>query len=182
MTGHEIPDTISPPKSRFSSPRRVYPPRQLARVGGASPRATRSANVARVRTPHARARDARRVERALGTRITGTRAHIVTPLDRPSVSTRYTLRRARTRVRSRDAMSSDASSIGRVLSIPSTPRSNNGRDNANDDLILREGEELGECVDPRRRRAGPPKRCEMEERASCTLETMKTCQRARVVG
>ncbi|OUS46720.1 U4/U6-associated splicing factor PRP4 [Ostreococcus tauri] len=43
-------------------------------------------------------------------------------------------------------MSSDASSIGRVLSIPSTPRSNNGRDNANDDLILREGEELGERV------------------------------------
>lgn len=46
-------------------------------------------------------------------------------------------------------MSSDASSIGRVLSIPSTPRSNNGRDNANDDLILREGEELGECVGSR---------------------------------
>lgn len=44
-------------------------------------------------------------------------------------------------------MSSDASSsYGRVLSKPSTPRSNNGRDNANDDLILRAGEELGERV------------------------------------
>lgn len=44
-------------------------------------------------------------------------------------------------------MSSDtSSSYGRVLSKPSTPRSNNGRDNANDDLILRAGEELGERV------------------------------------
>ena len=30
----------------------------------------------------------------------------------------------------------------RVLSKPSSPRSNDGRDNVNDDLILRAGEEL----------------------------------------
>ena len=34
----------------------------------------------------------------------------------------------------------------RVLSKPSSPRSNDGRDNVNDDLILRTGEELGERV------------------------------------
>ncbi|ABO98338.1 predicted protein, partial [Ostreococcus lucimarinus CCE9901] len=34
----------------------------------------------------------------------------------------------------------------RVLSKPSSPRSNDGRDNANDDLIIRTGEELGERV------------------------------------